>query len=104
MLNYGFLDSGFYTAADKLPAGKYFARINLSYEALPEMYDEQRRLVQRGEVDFVIVRVGRDENEETIKNRYGSLFDDYEIAARQLYNNGDWDRQSNYFLLRRSDI
>lgn len=104
MLNYGFLDSGFYTAADKLPVGKYFARINLSYEALPEMYDEQRELVKSGKVDFVIVRALKDEGEDIIKTRYGSLFKNYEVVAQQVYNNGDWDRESNYFLLRRSDI
>ncbi len=38
LLNYGFLDGGFYTVADIVPESKYFCRLNIQ---LPEMYAAQ---------------------------------------------------------------
>ncbi len=57
LLNYGFIDQGFYFAAGISPINKYFCRVNIPYEALPEMYDEQKELIDRKAVDFVVVRI-----------------------------------------------
>lgn len=53
VLNYRFLDGGFYFAAEIVPENKYFYFSNLP---APEMAADQDGLVERGEVDFVITR------------------------------------------------
>ncbi len=53
VLNYNFLDGGFYFAADKLPVTKFFCRLNLS---LPEMDGELDAAVTGRTVDFIITR------------------------------------------------
>lgn len=60
LLNYNFLDGGFYLMADTpLPDTKYFCRQNIPRENFPEMYDEQEDIIRNAAVDFVIVRYGR---------------------------------------------
>ncbi len=75
LLNYGFLDGGFYTAADILPTVKYFCKLNLS---LPEMTEEQQQVIRNKGVDFVVLRLKGSERE------YGSdvpyLLDNYELV------------------------
>ena len=56
LLNYGFLDAGFYTAADVLPTEKYFQIQNISYESFPEMMDAQDACVREQRVEYVVVR------------------------------------------------
>lgn len=53
LLNYGFLDGGFYYAADVLPSCEFFCTLNID---APNMWDVQRRCIENGEVDFVITR------------------------------------------------
>ncbi len=52
LLNYAFLDGGFYTAAGILPNCRFFCRLNM--DNLPEMMDTQNEYVREGKVDFVI--------------------------------------------------
>ena len=68
LLNYNFIDQGFYYAAGISPVNKYFCRVNIPYSALPEMYDEQKALIDNKRVDFVVVRMfGRN---NSIQNDY----------------------------------
>lgn len=53
LLNYGFLDGGFYYAADVLPTNHFFCTLNIS---LSEMWQEHRETIRNGEVDFVVTR------------------------------------------------
>lgn len=53
LLNFGFLDGGFYRAAGVEPSNKYFCTLNLP---LPEMMEEQQRILAEGGVDFVVTR------------------------------------------------
>lgn len=53
ILNYGFLDGGFYYAADVLPSCEFFCTLNIN---APEMWQIQRECVENGDVDFVITR------------------------------------------------
>jgi hypothetical protein len=55
LLNYGFLDGGFYTAADILPTTKYFCRLNMR---LPEMTAAQDAAIRDKAVMFVVTRSG----------------------------------------------
>jgi hypothetical protein len=56
LLNYGFQDSGFYTAAGLLPEVKYYQKYNLEYGQFPINMDEQNRYILEGVVDFVVIR------------------------------------------------
>ena len=53
LLNYGFMDAGFYTACGIAPTVKYFHRTNVH---LPEMLEEQNRYVAEGVTDYVVTR------------------------------------------------
>lgn len=53
ILNYGFLDGGFYTACGITPQFTFFTTANIM---LPELYGEQEDIVQNGKVDYVITR------------------------------------------------
>lgn len=56
ILNYGFLDGGFYTASGLLPTTKYFQKNNISDRLFPEMMKEQNDMIRNKKVDFVITR------------------------------------------------
>ena len=56
LLNYGFLDGGFYYAADVLPTCRYFCTFNV---LTPDMWQEQNRFVEDGLVEFVVTRQHR---------------------------------------------
>ena len=53
ILNYGFLDGGFYYAAGVDPACEFFCTLNIN---APDMWATQRAAINNGEVDFVITR------------------------------------------------
>lgn len=52
LLNFGFLDGGFYFAADVLPVNYNFCRLNLVTE---EAEQEQRQIIEDAAVDFVVL-------------------------------------------------
>ncbi len=54
LLNYGFLDGGFYLAAGKVPDFKYFCALNIP---LPEMRQETEGYIREGAADFIVVKV-----------------------------------------------
>ena len=53
LLNYGFMDAGFYTAAQITPNVKYYHQTNVP---LQEMLDEQVRYIHDGVCDYVVTR------------------------------------------------
>ena len=53
ILNFGFLDGGFYYAADSLPVCPFFCTFNV---AAPDMWSTQYDYINNGKVDFVITR------------------------------------------------
>ncbi|MBR4434784.1 MAG: hypothetical protein IKS90_01660 [Clostridia bacterium] len=53
LLNYGFLDAGFYRVADIKPQNRFFCKLNI---VLPEMMQEQNDIVENHKVDFVVTR------------------------------------------------
>jgi len=53
LLNYGFLDAGFYFAADVTPNCEFFCTLNIN---APDMWAIQRECIENGDVDFVITR------------------------------------------------
>lgn len=53
LLNYGFLDGGFYTTTGIVPTCRYFCKLNIPLEEMMEAQDE---VVNSGGVDFVVTR------------------------------------------------
>lgn len=53
LLNFGFLDAGFYYAADSLPVCPFFCTFNVN---APGMWETQYEYIREGKVDFVITR------------------------------------------------
>lgn len=53
LLNYGFLDGGFYFAAGSLPETRYFCTLN---NDLPEMRQEMNEALAEGKTEFVVTR------------------------------------------------
>ncbi len=51
LLNYGFLDGGFYTVSNITPNLKYFCTLNIKKD---EMIEEQQRYIMQGLTDFVV--------------------------------------------------
>lgn len=51
LLNYGFLDGGFYTVAGIVPTNKYFFEANIN---LPEMKESQQEIIANGQVEYVV--------------------------------------------------
>ncbi|MFD2307752.1 hypothetical protein [Enterococcus termitis] len=64
LLNFGFLDGGFYLAADILPSEYYFELQNLEYSVFPDNYDGQIQAIEEGRVDFVVVETDPKQQEE----------------------------------------
>lgn len=54
LLNYGFLDSGFYTTCGIVPNEKYFCQFNIP---LQEIHFSQARCIEELKVDFVVSQV-----------------------------------------------
>jgi hypothetical protein len=53
LLNYGFLDGGFYTVMEVLPSTKFFCQLNI---ILPEMYEEMDECINLGRADYVVTK------------------------------------------------
>lgn len=53
ILNYGFVDMGFYTVTGIIPNTKYFEKLNFKYDKYPENVDELNKYIENKEVDFV---------------------------------------------------
>ena len=85
LLNYGFLDGGFYFAAESLPETRFFCTLN---NDLPEMQQELRSAISEGKTEYVITR------QQKLKNadRY-QLIDE----AAMVFESRTW----TYYLYKR---
>ncbi len=68
LLNYGFLDGGFYTAANIFPSERFFCQLNIE---LPEMTESLTSALSEGRVDFIV-------SSHKLKNSYN-----YELVASE---------------------
>ena len=86
LLNYGFLDGGFYFAADVLPSDPYFCTLNIS---LKEMEKSLQDSVRQGKTAFVVTRGKK------LKNS-----GEYELVdeADLVFEGRNW----HYYLYRRT--
>ena len=80
LLNYGFLDGGYYTTSEIVPNCRYFCKLNVE---LPEMKEVQDYYVNNGLTEFVVCR------NHTIDSKYYELCDSctyfFENAYRTDY-------------------
>ena len=89
LLNYGFMDAGFYTAAQITPNVKYYHQTNVP---LQEMLDEQVRYIHDGVCDYVVTR-GR-QPEDILKT--------YDLIAAAETPEGFW--YDEVYLYRRKGL
>ncbi len=92
LLNYGFLDGGFYTAASITPSTRFFCQLNIS---LPEMRSEMKRYISEGATDYVVTR--------------GKPLDSpvYELIDQSSYvyqSNAESPRPFTYYLYRKKQL
>ncbi len=63
LLNYGFLDGGFYTASGVVPSTKYFCKINV---VDPAMMQAQNAIIRNKGVKFVVIRLNSGEKSANV--------------------------------------
>lgn len=87
LLNYGFLDGGFYFASESLPAQKYFCTLN---NDLAEMNEAHRESIREGKTAFIVTR------SRGLKDSAN-----YELVdeASMRFEGRNWE----YYLYRRTD-
>lgn len=82
LLNYGFLDGGFYLVSGAaLPDSRYFCKLNIPRSELPEMYEEQERIILEQGADFAVIRWETDEDPAE-KYDFAPFFEYYQEVAR----------------------
>ena len=87
MLNYGFIDGGFYLAAGEVPEYRYFCRNNMS---VPEMTAAQEHYVSSHMPEYIVTRSDKKTPERS--------FDGYTLVATKGLSY--YDKYFNYFLFR----
>ena len=85
LLNYGFLDGGFYFAADSLPVQKFFCTLN---NDLAEMNEAHQESIREGKTAFIITRMRKLKDSANYQ-----LIDE----AGMLFEGRTW----NYYLYQR---
>lgn len=56
ILNYGFLDGGFYTVTGNKPEFYYFMKNNISYKKYPEMMNSQNEYIRQKKPHYVVTK------------------------------------------------
>jgi hypothetical protein len=97
LLNYGFLDGGFYLASGITPQTKYFCKLNITVDRYPEMMQEQNRYLKEKLVDYVVVEWADDKDRSKFRLDY--LRDNYIVVAEQ---EGTFDREGRKYILYRA--
>ena len=88
LLNYGFLDGGYYLAAQSQPATRFFCTLN---NDLPEMTAEHNAAIAEGKTAFVVTRSRQLKNARNYR-----LVDEYSM----VFEGRSW----KYYLYQRKDI
>ena len=67
LLNYGFLDGGFYTYSGIIPSNRFFCRLNIP---IPEMMQEQDSIIANQGVQFIVTRAIPDLSKFNTNNEF----------------------------------
>ncbi|WP_241654565.1 hypothetical protein [Sporolactobacillus shoreae] len=98
LLNYGFLDGGFYLAANIVPNVRYFEKQNIDHKLYPENMNAQNQYIREGKTEFVVIRLERHLNSERINIQ--GIQKTYHVIAKQVQKlNG---RPILYILLQKN--
>lgn len=97
LLNYGFLDGGFYHAANIEPEEYYFCRSNIAREELPNLYESQLDSVRHRKAEFVVTRKRCKQNDNGLLDGEDDLYRNYDIISQEYEKH---DRYM-YTLLKR---
>jgi hypothetical protein len=90
LLNYGFIDAGFYLASGYEPENRFFCKVNIDEDVFPEMYEEQISMVRDKKVDYVVIRTYKNQSiAKGMRLDYEDLFNNYRIikVADDLFEN-----------------
>ncbi len=90
LLNYGFLDGGFYFASGAAPACRYFCYFNINPQ---EMWAEQNACIQNGDADFIVTR-------EYTLDQYGVDTSQYQLVDEASHP-FDQNYTFTYYLYQR---
>lgn len=82
LLNYGFLDGGFYLAAGIMPTTKYFCQLNIPPDKFPELPQNHQRMIEAAETDYVVTRIGIRQTSSEIP--CPALYENYRVAAEGI--------------------
>lgn len=103
------LDSGFFLTAHSIPTTRYWHKLNMSYDQLPQMYDSFNQSLRQKKTDFVIVRVRKNPGQtfSEIKTNVSysindhlrdSLFKNYTFVDSSKNNNNEY-----FVLMQKND-
>lgn len=92
ILNYGYLDMGFYTVTGIVPNTKYFEKLNFNYHKYPQNMDELNKYVDNKEIDYVIF-VRKQIEDFPITESLGTT---YELIAQE---NQEYEDSTLYYYL-----
>lgn len=98
ILNYHFLDGGFYMASVTQPTTKYFQKQNISDDLFPKITEEQDKLIKNKKVDFVITRtkINRYENikfTKYLKRNYREIYHKNEDYEEKRFRYTLWEKK-----------
>ena len=101
ILNYGWLDSGFYATTDTIPTVRFFHQPNIEYSRYPIIKDEQNRYVKEAITDYVVypIPVNFYQGEFDIPNLIPNIYENYEFIRDDIqeYEGVDY----RYLLFRK---
>lgn len=89
LLNYGWLDGGFYEVTGIVPVTRFFCKVNMELE---EMIAEQNRVLEQGDVKYVVAR------EKDLHHQ----FDKYTLLTKSTYYPGERNDRT-WYLYERKD-
>ena len=82
LLNYGWLDSGFFTTTGIVPSIKFFHQPNIEYSRFPEIKDEQNRYIEEAITDYIVYPIRVADYQGTIDIPY--LDENYEFIRDDI--------------------
>lgn len=97
LLNYGFIDGGFYLTSGIVPNVRFFEKMNFDRKVFPDNMDEQERYVKEGLVDFIVFRVKVGTNPQFLNVPH--LYENYEFL--DSFTQKRESKRNTYLLFRK---
>lgn len=80
LLNYGFLDGGFYTYSGMLPSNKFFCQLGIKH---PDMMKDQDSIADNGLTKFIITRRNKGATEKKNFDKYTKIAESQEFNHKE---------------------